>query len=53
MNSLFLVGTRSTASELLIREIADAVERVPTQICRSLEPDAVERVPTLWIAGNN
>ena len=25
------VGTRSTASELLIREIPDAVERVPTQ----------------------
>ena len=25
------VGTRSTASELLMREIPDAVERVPTQ----------------------
>ena len=25
------VGTRSTASELLMREISDAVERVPTQ----------------------
>ena len=26
-----LVGTRSTASEVLMREIPDAVERVPTQ----------------------
>ena len=28
------VGTRSTASELLMREIPDAVERVPTLWCR-------------------
>ena len=39
------VGTRSTASVFWMREIPDAVERIPT--LRGVRSDAVERVPTI------